>query len=104
MVMEQIASFFEICARVIDVFGLSLLVLGVLYEARVRLGDVGESQYVNDQRQVEEWRREAALLVSDGDLLQANALRAQAEDLNSAATNLNVLNVISSSLISKCDP
>ncbi len=66
-----------------------LLVLAVLYEARIRLGDVGETQYVTDQRQVDEWRREAALLVSDGDLLQANALRAQAEDLNAAATNLN---------------
>ncbi|MCG8469375.1 MAG: hypothetical protein MJB57_14410 [Gemmatimonadetes bacterium] len=65
-----------------------LLVLGVLYEARIRLGEVGETQYTTDTRQVEEWRREAALLVSDGDLLQANALRAQAADLEAAATNL----------------
>jgi len=63
-----------------------LLVLGVLYEARIRLGEVGQSQYRSDIAQVEEWNRQADFQASDGNLLEANALRAQAEDLQQAAT------------------
>ncbi|MDX1392955.1 MAG: hypothetical protein R3195_01135 [Gemmatimonadota bacterium] len=65
-----------------------LLVLGVLYEARIRLGEVGEAQYQSDIAQVEEWNRQAQGLVADGQLLEANAMRAQAEDLQAAATAL----------------
>jgi hypothetical protein len=65
-----------------------LLVLGVLYEARIRLGEVGQTQYQADSAQVDEWNRQAQGLVSDGQLLEANALRAQAEDLQAAATTL----------------
>lgn len=63
-----------------------LLVLGVLYEARIRLGEVGQSQYQADIGQVEEWNRQADFQATDGNLLEANALRAQAEDLQQAAT------------------
>jgi hypothetical protein len=63
-----------------------LLVLVVLYEARVRLGEVGQTQYEADSAQVNEWNRQAQGLVADGQLLEANALRAQAEDLQAAAT------------------
>lgn len=66
-----------------------LLVLGVLYEARIRLGEVGETQYRADIAQVEEWNRQAQGLVADGRLLEANDLRARAEDLNAAATALS---------------
>jgi len=62
-----------------------LLVLGVLYEARIRLGEVGQSQYRADIAQVEEWNRQADFQATDGNLLEANALRAQAEDLQQAA-------------------
>lgn len=65
-----------------------ILVLGVLYEARVTLGEVGEQQYNTDMAQVEEWRREAGWLRADGDLLAANQLSNQAEDLEGAATAL----------------
>jgi len=65
-----------------------ILVLGVLYEARIRLGEVGETQYQADSAQVDEWNRQAQGLVADGQLLEANALRAQAEDLQAAATAL----------------
>lgn len=65
-----------------------LLVLGVLYEARIRLGEVGRNQYEADISQVEEWERQAELRTADGNLLEANSLRAQAEDLRQAATAL----------------
>lgn len=65
-----------------------LLVLVVLYDARVQLGDVGQRQYEQDTNQVVEFRRQADFAASDNDLLRANALRAQADDLEEAATNL----------------
>jgi hypothetical protein len=64
------------------------LVLGVLYEARVTLGEVGERQYNQDMAVVEELRREAEFLRSDGDLLEANQQVNQAEDMQAAASNL----------------
>lgn len=65
-----------------------LLVLGVLYEARIRLGEVGEAQYQADHEQALELRREANFLVSDGNLLEANSLRNRADDLDQAAIAL----------------
>jgi len=65
-----------------------LLVLSVLYQARIRLGEVGQDQYTADSAQVDEWNRQAQGLVADGQLLEANALRSQAEDLDQAATAL----------------
>lgn len=69
--------------------GLGLaLVLGVLFQARVILGDVGEERYQQDMEAVSELRREAGWLRSDGDLLEANQLEDRADDMEEAATRL----------------
>ena len=65
-----------------------VLVLGVLYEARVTLGEVGQRQFEQDMAEVEELRREAGFLRSDGDLLEANERTNRADDLEAAATDL----------------
>jgi hypothetical protein len=65
-----------------------ILVLGVLYEARVTLGEVGEQQYTQDMAVVEELRREAGWLRADGELLAANQRVNQADDMEAAATAL----------------
>jgi hypothetical protein len=65
-----------------------LLVLGVLYEARVTLGEVGEQQYQADMAVVTEMRRQSGFLRADGELLQANQLTNQAGDMEAAATAL----------------
>lgn len=64
------------------------LVLGVLFQARVILGDVGERRYQDDMDAVAELRREAGWLRSDGDLLEANQLADRADDMEEAATRL----------------
>lgn len=69
--------------------GLGLvLVLGVLYEARITLGDVGEEQYAQDITVVEEFRRQAGWLRADGDLLAANEMTNRADDMEGAAHEL----------------
>lgn len=69
--------------------GLGLaLVLGVLYEARVSLAEVGEARYEQDIAAVEELRRQAGWLRSDGDLLAANEMTDRAEDLQAVAEDL----------------
>ncbi len=65
-----------------------VLTLGVLYEARVQLGEVGAERYLNDMAQVEELRRQSGWLRVDGEILQANQLTNQADDLEAAATEL----------------
>ena len=65
-----------------------VLTLGVLYEARVQLGEVGQERYTNDMGQVEELRRQAGWMRVDGEILQANQLTNQAEDLQAAAIEL----------------
>ncbi len=65
-----------------------MLVLGVLYEARIRLGQVGEEQYGQDMVVVEDLRRQAGFDVSAGNLLEANAKRNQADDMQAAAVLL----------------
>ncbi len=65
-----------------------ILTLGVLYEARVQLREVGQERYVNDMAQVEELRRQAGWLRVDGEILQANQLTNQADDMQAAATEL----------------
>ena len=65
-----------------------LLTLGVLYEARMQLGEVGQERYGNDMAQVEELRRQAGWLRVDGDMVQANQLTNQAEDMQAAAIEL----------------
>jgi hypothetical protein len=65
-----------------------ILVLGVLYEARIRLGQVGEEQYQQDTIVVEELRRQAGFLRADGNLLEANARLNRADDMQGAAVLL----------------
>lgn len=65
-----------------------ILVVGVLYEARIILGNVGEERYQEDMAVVEELRREAGWLRVDGELLEANAKTNQAADLEAVATEL----------------
>ncbi len=72
---------------VLSAIGL-VLTLGVLYEARVQLGEVGEERYQFDMEQVAELRRQADWLRVDGEILQANELTNRAEDTESAATEL----------------
>lgn len=72
---------------VITGIGLALT-LGVLFEARVMLGAVGEERYEQDIAQVEELRREAGWLRVEGDLVGANQLENRAEDMEGAAVEL----------------
>jgi hypothetical protein len=65
-----------------------LLVLGVLYEARVTLGEVGEKRFQEDVVVVEELRRNAGWLRVDGDLLAANEQANRADDMEAAAMHL----------------
>lgn len=64
------------------------LVLGVLYESRVMLGNVGQERFEADIAQVEELRRQAGWARVDGNLLEANGLENRADDLEVAATDL----------------
>lgn len=69
--------------------GLGLvLVLGVLFQARVILGDVGERRYREDMEVVTELRREAGWLRTDGELLEANQLADRADDMEETAIRL----------------
>jgi hypothetical protein len=65
-----------------------VLVLAVLFVARVKLGEVGEEQYQQDIAVVEELRRNAGWLRVDGDLLAANEQANRADDMEAAATEL----------------
>ncbi|MCK5412189.1 MAG: hypothetical protein KAJ67_08840 [Gemmatimonadetes bacterium] len=65
-----------------------VLVIFVLFTARVRLGEVGETDYRQDITAVEELRRNAGWLRVDGDLLAANEQANRADDLEAAATRL----------------
>ncbi len=64
------------------------LVLSVLFEARMTLGQVGHTQYTQDMASVQDLRRQAALMRSDGDLLAANQKTNQADDMQQAAEDL----------------
>lgn len=65
-----------------------MLVLGVLFEARVTLGRVGQERYRQDMSAVQELRREAGFRRTDGKLLEANGLTNRADDMEAAATDL----------------
>ena len=65
-----------------------VLVLGVLYDARVTLGEVGQERYEQDIAQVQEYQREAGWLRVDGELLAANELTNRADDMQEAAIEL----------------
>lgn len=65
-----------------------VLVLGVLFQARVILGDIGERRHAEDMQVVSELRRNAGWLRTDGELLQATQLTDQADDMEAAAARL----------------
>jgi len=64
--------------------GLSL-VLGVLFEARVTLGEVAEDRFAQDSAKIEELRRTASWLRVDGNLVAANEQANRADDLEALA-------------------
>ncbi len=64
------------------------LVIGVLFEARMTLGEVGEERYQEDSVVVAELRRDAGWLRVDGDLLAANEKADRADDMEAAALEL----------------
>ena len=66
--------------------GLGLaLVLGVLFEARVTLGEVSADRFVQDSSKIEELRRDASWLRVDGNLVSANEQTNRADDLEALA-------------------
>jgi hypothetical protein len=77
----------NVVPMIITGIGLAL-VLGVLYESRVMLGNVGQERFEQDVAQVEELRRQAGWARVDGNLLEANGLENRADDLEEAATDL----------------
>jgi hypothetical protein len=66
--------------------GLGLaLVLGVLFEARVTLGEVSADRFVQDSAKIEELRRDASWQRVDGNLVAANEQTNRADDLEALA-------------------
>lgn len=61
------------------------LVLGVLFEARVTLGEVAIDRFAQDSAKVEELRRNASWLRVDGNLVAANEQTNRADDLEALA-------------------
>ena len=62
-----------------------ILVLGVLFEARVTLGEVAADRFVQDSAKIEEFRRTASWLRVDGNLVAANEQANRADDLEALA-------------------
>ena len=73
-----------IVPMVISGVGLAL-VLGVLFEARVTLGEVAIERYAQDSAKVDELRRDASWLRVDGNLVAANEQTNRADDLEALA-------------------
>lgn len=61
------------------------LVIGVLFEARVTLGQVAEQRFSQDSVKIEELRRAASWLRVDGNLVAANEQTNRADDLEALA-------------------
>jgi hypothetical protein len=61
------------------------LVLGVLFEARVTLGEVSEDRFAQDSAKIEELRRTASWLRVDGNLVAANEQANRADDMEALA-------------------
>jgi hypothetical protein len=62
-----------------------VLVLGVLFEARVTLGEVAVDRFAQDSSKIEELRRNASWLRVDGNLVAANEQANRADDLEALA-------------------
>ena len=65
--------------------GVIALVLGVLFEARVTLGEVAVDRFAQDSTKIEELRRNASWLRVDGNLVAANEQANRADDLEALA-------------------
>lgn len=74
----------HIVPMVISGLGLAL-VLGVLFQARVTLGEVATDRFAQDSSKVEELRRDASWLRVDGNLVGANEQTNLADDLEAQA-------------------
>ncbi|MEE9207716.1 MAG: hypothetical protein V3U67_04965 [Gemmatimonadota bacterium] len=61
------------------------LVLGVLFEARLTLGEVAVDRFAHDSTAIEELRRQAAWLRVDGNLVAANQEANRADDMEALA-------------------
>lgn len=61
------------------------LVLGVLFQARVTLGEVATDRFAQDSAKIEELRRDASWLRVDGNLVAANEQTNRADDLEALA-------------------
>jgi hypothetical protein len=61
------------------------LVLGVLFEARLTLGEVAIDRFAHDSTAIEELRRQAAWLRVDGNLVAANQEANRADDMEALA-------------------
>ncbi|TFG62080.1 MAG: hypothetical protein E4H28_08115, partial [Gemmatimonadales bacterium] len=75
-----------IVPMVISGLGLAL-VLGVLFEARVTLGEVSFTRFAQDSVKIEEFRRDASWQRVDGNLVGANEQTNRADDLEALAKN-----------------
>lgn len=75
-----------IVPMVISGLGLAL-VLGVLFEARVTLGEVSFTRFAQDSVKIEELRRDASWQRVDGNLVGANEQTNRADDLEALAKN-----------------
>ncbi len=62
-----------------------ILVIGVLFVARVKLGEVAEQRFTQDSAVVEQLRRDASWLRVDGNLVAANESSNRADDLEAIA-------------------
>ncbi len=73
-----------IVPMVLSGIGLAL-VIGVLFEARVTLGEVAVDRFAQDSAKIEELRRTASWLRVDGNLVAANEQANRADDLEALA-------------------
>lgn len=73
-----------IVPMVLSCIGL-VLVIGVLFEARVTLGEVAIDRFAQDSAKIEELRRTASWLRVDGNLVAANEQANRADDLEALA-------------------
>ncbi len=62
-----------------------ILVIGVLFVARVKLGEVAEQRFTQDSAIVEQLRRDASWLRVDGNLVAANDASNRADDMEAIA-------------------
>ncbi len=82
--VTQHSALEHVVPMVLSGVGLAL-VLGVLFEARVTLGEVAIERFAQDSTAVEEFRRTASWQRVDGNLIEANDLSNRADDIEALA-------------------